>query len=754
MKSITALLIFFLGANVFANDCFQIENRNGNEYLISLTAGNFSVSEATDQYGKYNKIETDEDFKVINGTGLPILPKKTFTLSGEFNVDIMDEEYDTIQNVTIRPADRPLMIGPDYYDVQKELIYSDVYSVNDYWPSKGIISQEYGIFRSVPITSFNITPFKYNPVTKKLIAAKKLKIKLINKGAPVRKNALQNPVLSNVLTGGDANRVQAGTIEENGRAGKLLVFTIDSLLPAVEKLVRWQKMKGYDVVVESKAGQYPKSEVIAKIDSELIQSDAVSKYVLMFGNTKAVEEYEVKWFYFNNLGNVQGVSMSRYGDAEGDDHLPEVARGIVPANNMEEAMICVDKFIKYETDPVMDADFYNNILGAAQSGFSHKPVEKIMDYMDGKGYTTTPRYYFNDDQLAMVDRMNNGCIISAQYDHGYRGGWATPEFTGNQINTMTNGDKLSYMFSINCLSGSFDYANGMDKWNPKPTYEPGFYGLTERFLFKENAGGIGAFGATNITYTGINDTLLFALFKAIWPEDDSRIPLYRTGDFADYSLFYMHENNGGHGGNQSIPDFCDYHYMLYHNMCDPTLQIRTKLPTVVTVTLDPNIAGDATSFSGSSVNIGEGTAVVYNEESGEVVGRAKVNSGSFNMSLDSDSFGKGDTLTIAINGNNCVPYIKTIVAGEETSINNNKIFKSSDIKMFKNGFNINNNGVEPIEMQLCNLQGKIIKSEKITAGKKVVFNHKNLNIANGTFFVRVKSTEGVKTSKFVFTSDL
>lgn len=755
-RILISFLIIIISVTIFADECLNIEAINGSDYIITLNSGNYSIAEKVDNSGEYTEILTENNFEQSNGTGLPILPNRVFTLNGKFEVEFVRAEYDTIDNVSIRPGNRPLMIGPDFYDKQEELIYSEVYDANEYWPQNGVISQKYGIFRSVPVTTINITPFKYNPITKTLLAAKELTLKLKGEGVEFRSNALKNPLVSNILVKKDRNRVQPSNIEESGRAGKIVVFTIDSLLPAVEKLVRWQKLKGYDVVLESQAGQYPKSEVIAKINSELTQSDAVSKYMLMFGNTKAVEEYEVKWYYFNNLGNVQGVSMSRYGDTEGDDHLPEIARGIVPANNMREAEICVSKFLNYEINPPTDAAFYDNILGAAQSGFSHKPVDKIMDYMSDKGYTTTPRYYFNDDQLAMVDRMSNGVIIAAQYDHGYRGGWATPEFTGDQINTMTNGDMLPYMFSINCLSGSFDYANGMDKWNPKATYEPDFYGLTERFLFKENGGGVGAFGATNITYTGYNDTLLFGLFKAVWPEDNSSTPIYRVGDMADFALYQIHEKYGipdEHSGTQSIPNLCDYHFMLYHNMCDPTLNIRTKVPTTVFAEFNPkSIAADATSFSGTNISIDEGTAVVYHEKNKKVIGRAKISGGSFNMTLDNSILSKDDSVTIALNGVNCVPYIKTIKIGEEVSINKPLLKKSSNLFIKSNSFEIVNNNTYPITMELWNIQGKKILSKKINAEKKTLFNKKNLDIAAGTFLIKLIDRNSVSTNKILFTN--
>lgn len=750
-------LIFIITFFVTAGQNFIIKPISDNEYQVIIKTGKYSIEKQSDEYGEFDIIATNNEFELFKQKGLPILPCKTFSLSGKFVVNVIAAQYDTLENVNLRPGSAPVMIAPDFYAEPEKPQYSKECGDNKLWPSKGIISKEQGNFRGNMITAFTVTPFAYNFDSKQLHCANQILIKLKKIECPLRSEFSVNPLLANILSNSDVNRVQASDIEENGRAGKIVIFTIDSLLPAVEKLVRWQRQKGFDVVVESKATMYPKAEVISAIDRELVNSDAASKYILLFGNSKMVEEYEVKWPYFNSIGNSQHVSNFMYGNPLGDDHLPDFGRGQVAANNLKEAMICVDKFIKYETDPVDDPSFYNNILGAAQAGFSHEVVEMIMDYLGEKGYTTTPRYYSNSVKEEMVERMNEGVLIAAQYDHGYRGGWATPEFTGNEINTMTNGDMLPYMFSINCLSGTFDYAGFENKWNPKKTYHPTYQGLTERFLYKENGGGVGALGATNITYTGYNDTLIAYLFKAIWPEDDSKIPLYRTADFFDYALYKMHEKYGGdHKVDPYTPDnmsFCEYHFRIYHNMCDPTLQIRTKVPTAISAIYDPNFAEGDAVFNISSINLDDGTAVLYNMSKDIVIGRAKIMGGAASIPLESDKFNNEDTVTLVINGVNCIPLMESFVSGQPVNIEKKHKYNVTDIKIIDNGFYVTNNKPYSIEVQIWNIQGKKVFSKEIRSQNRVRFNNSMINIASGAYFVRLISPDGLAIRKILYSNN-
>lgn len=756
IKTKINLLLLLSVIFLYGNDNFKLTENSYNDYILTVSSGNYSLESKSLENNLFNSIISDSIFDGPENSGMPKLPNKAFTLCGDFDYEIIDCQYDTLKNINIEPGSRPLMIAPDFYDTQKEPLYGKPYELNQYWPKDGILSTIKGKFRGTTVTTIKVSPFKYNPISKTLLSAKKLSIRFINKNTSINRKAFTNPILANVVKNSPVNRNQRSDYEESGRAGKIVIFTIDSLLPAVDILAKWQKLKGYDVVVESKPERYSKADVISKIDSELTQSDAVSKYMLIFGNTKMVEEYEVDVRYFNGVGNMQGVSCSRYGDTEGNDHLPEISRGVVPANNLAEAMICVNKFIQYETKPNMDPSTYNNILGASQQGFTHEYVDTIMDYMDTKGYITTPRYYQTDDSQEVIDRMNSGTIIAAQYDHGYRGGWATPEFTNNEIKTLTNGDKLSYMYSINCLSGSWDYANGIQWWPLDPVYDPNFYGLTERFLFKENGGGVGALGATNITYTGFNDFLLYGLFKATWPEDETKTPVYRMGDVVDQALFHMHENmgiNSKWGPDDADEEMCDYHFMLYHNQCDPTLQLRTKTPIVTTASYNPYFTEEASLFSISSINLDDGTAVLYNEENGTVIGRAKINNGTANIPLTEDSFKNNDEVTLAINGINCVPIIKSFIVGQETAnleqIKTSETLSAANIKVLKNGFKILNNCNNTIEMQLWNSQGKKVTSKNIVPHSKMFINKSNLNIATGTFFIRLISPKGMYRTKLV-----
>lgn len=489
------------------------------------------------------------------------------------------------------------------------------------------------------------------------------------------------------------------------------------------------------------------------VDSELMSGDAVSNYLFIFGNTKMIQEYEVK--YYQAGGNpYQGVSVTRYCDKEREqkgEYLPDVAHGIIPANNLEEAEIVVGKILDYEMTPIMEQSFYDSIVAASQAGFTSQETDVIMDYMENKGYATYPRHYKNEDSLTIKPRLNGGQFMAAQYDHGIRAGWVTPKFWTTEAVQMTNGKETPFVYSINCLSGSYDYANGGNNWTYTPVYEPDFYGFCDRLLYQKDGGAVGAVGATQVTTTGYNDYILYGLFKAIWPEDESKTPIHRAGDVFVHAIYHMCEKMGPDGDDHNLNPWEKLgsigHTVYYHNFSDPTLNMRTKAPVPAKASYG-DLSSDDKNFNISGVNLSEATAVLYNERTKAVIGRARISGGSGSIPLNMGEFKAGDKVTLTVNGVDCVPLIAELLVDNIVGVVETKALTQSKIEVLKSGFIIRNSDATPLTYTVLDLSGRVVSEGRVKAESVISVGATELSLSQGVYILNVNSAEGIRTRKF------
>ena len=102
--------------------------------------------------------------------------------------------------------------------------------------------------------------------------------------------------------------------------------------------------------------------------------------------------------------------------------------------------------------------------------------------------------------FSIQSMMNLGQLYVLHRDHGYSGGWGTPDFNTSYIPGLTNGNRLPVMFSINCSSGDLDHTGSFAK----------------QLLSHPNGGAVGVIAASDISYSGLNDAFTLGLFDAIW----------------------------------------------------------------------------------------------------------------------------------------------------------------------------------------------------------------------------------------------
>lgn len=159
-----------------------------------------------------------------------------------------------------------------------------------------------------------------------------------------------------------------------------------------------------------------------------------------------------------------------------------------------------------------------------------------------------PYFAWDGDSADIVRYIDEGAFYVLYRGHGTDSTWVQPYFTGDNILSLANGDRLPVIFSINCETGSFQEDDC----------------FAEAFLQKRNGGAIAVYAATEKSWPGYNDAMVIGMFDAIWPDPGVDSKLYnflhmttspsrlwettRLGEILDQGLRRMEETWGGVSG--------------------------------------------------------------------------------------------------------------------------------------------------------------------------------------------------------------
>ena len=268
--------------------------------------------------------------------------------------------------------------------------------------------------------------------------------------------------------------------------------------------------------------------------------------------------------------------------------------------------------------PIMDEDYYNNVIQA--SYFEYAPnsnmqtektrfvltSEEIKSYIESQGKTAkrvyncatlgNPKYYsssyaygqqipfelqkpqfsWNGSATDCLNLMNAGALYTMYRAHGSSTSWANIGFGTSTSAFLKNNELPSTIFSITCNTGIFNLSN-MDC-------------LAEALLKRSNGGASSVIAASNVSYSGLNDSFAEGMIDAIWPEpglypnfggfpttspSKSNQPLYRLGNIMSQGLFRMKESWA------YKPDLIKYQYEIFHLFGDPSMYFHTDNPTPI-----------------------------------------------------------------------------------------------------------------------------------------------------------------------------
>ena len=176
--------------------------------------------------------------------------------------------------------------------------------------------------------------------------------------------------------------------------------------------------------------------------------------------------------------------------------------------------------------------------------------------------------------------INSGAFMLSHRDHGGETGWGEPAYSNSNLSGLNNND-LSFILSINCLTGKFDYSG--------ECFAEAFHRLQK--------GALGLIAATEVSYSFVNDTYLWGMMDNFWPQFMPTIgtagPVKILPAFGNVAgKYFLQSSNWPYNtSNKEVT------YYLFHHHGDAFTTVYSEMPQNLTVVHNPVIISGQSVFT-------------------------------------------------------------------------------------------------------------------------------------------------------------
>lgn len=383
----------------------------------------------------------------------------------DVDLQIISTEYeDIILDYPLVPSRGIIFRNQDPTHIPYKIAESAM--VNQFYPQQLAEMEKPYIIRDIRGTSVRIFPFNWNAVTKTLRVYRNIEVELVeNNNQPTNPLLKVNrtPVIESIglyeslFLNFDKSRYDL-TLAEHG---DILVVTTARDEEAIEPYILWKREKGFNVFKEV----VEKGTNAKAIIKESYNANNNLMYVLLVGDWEDIlSDYETFW----GLGS--GPKDPMLGCVIGNDDFPDLAIGRFSANNPAHVTIQVNKTINYEKYPDMDSDWYETFIGIGSNDANvgddgerdYTHIQRIYSQrLEPFGYTIHKENYAPRASLSnLIEHVNAGASTIAYCGHGDVTYFVTTGYSNQQVLASTNGSRLPFIVAVACLTGAFHYERG------------------------------------------------------------------------------------------------------------------------------------------------------------------------------------------------------------------------------------------------------------------------------------------------------
>lgn len=677
---------------------FSLERENDSGIRINYSINRFIVANENINGALQQTISLPGNI-LPNDEGMPNLPGSgrfiAFEQNAKVELKILDFRVESFQNIDLAPAPRiPLDTedGPLEYNRN-----NTVYSTDEYYPLEFVTLSKPTQIRGIDVVMLGITPFQYNPVSKELLVYRDIKVEVNFRGGNGQigieslRNRWWDPIINDAIINHrsipDINYSQL----ENTRDGfeYLIICPDDPVFLSWADSVRvFRQQQGISAIVKTttEIGGNTTAAIEGYIDNimdPVTGWDPAPAAILLIGDYGTTGNTIV-----SPIWDGYCVSDNIYADVN-DNSMPDVILARMTAQDETQLETMITKFLNYERNPPTDPDFYNHpitalgwqterwfqICSETVGGFwaniqGKTPVRANAIYSGNPNSdpwstatnTTTVLNYFGPNGLGYIpatpaelggwtggnasvinNAINDGAFMLQHRDHGSTTGWGEPAYNNSSIDGLTNTD-LTFVFSINCLTGKYNIAG------------ESFAEKFHRYTYNgENSGALGIIAASEVSYSFVNDTYVWGLFDNMWPDF---MPEYGTTPesrgvlpaFANAAgKYFLQQSSWPYNTNNK-----EVTYNLFHHHGDAFSVVYSEVPQDLTVLHDPVLLGGIDAFN---VMADEGSLIALTLNN-EIIGTGIGTGNPLSISIDPQL--PGDEILITVTKQNYFRYAAEI----------------------------------------------------------------------------------------------
>jgi hypothetical protein len=431
------------------------------EIQVEMTLGDFERETVTIDGNTYYQPSLKKSGLTLQ-KGLPQVPILASSViipgSASMQMQIIDSEY----------IELPMAIAPSKGNLTRDIdpalvpySFADFYQGDSHYPQAPAELSSPFIIRDYRGITVHFYPFIYYPETGLTRIYTRLKVQLSENGIDMN-NALISSrnsfakEFASIYQGLFLNFSPAKypSLAEEGR---ILVITHTMFENTIQPWVDWKRQIGFDVsVVNIQTIGSTGAQVKTYIQNQYDLDDGLM-FVQLMGDAPQVPT-------LMSGGGGSDPSMTLLA---GNDYYPDIYIGRFSAQTVAEMQTQVQRSIYYERDIQSGATWLETGMGIASNeggsgqGDNNESDQQHMENIRTKllnyGYSSVDQMYqaFGSTATNVGNNLNSGRALVNYVGHGSNTSWVATGFNNNNVNSLTNDNKLPFILSVACVNGNF-----------------------------------------------------------------------------------------------------------------------------------------------------------------------------------------------------------------------------------------------------------------------------------------------------------
>ncbi len=560
-------------------------------------------------------------------------------------VRVISSKYTDFTNIDVAPSKGNFNRGIDPNTVP--FIYGEVYNHDAFYPAIRSELQEPYILRDFRGQVVTIFPFSYNPIARTLRVYHEMTVEMYNtgiggenqfhrSGLPERTDREFKHLYDRHFINFSVTRYPI--IQEEGR---MLIISHGPFMAAMEEFVQWRRTIGRPTEMVNVATIGTTSTAIKNFVVNYYNTHGLT-HLLLVGDHQQIPSHSMSGGFSDNF----------FGYITGNDSYNELFVGRFSAETPAHVTTHVDRIIHYERD-ITTADTWLNFgIGIArnegagqghygESDFQH--MDFIRDTLLNFTYSTVYREYDgnvpglpNTTAAQISQRINAGASIINFCNHGSVTGWSVANYSISHVNQLTNVNKWPWIWSVACDNGRFTTGTCFAEVWMRATHN----------TTGEPTGAIGTMMSW-ISQPWVPPMTGQDEMVTIFAEGYANRIKRTFGGTSIHGSMRMVDQHGTSGRETHDT------WILFG---DPSLTLRSDIPTPITVSHMPAILLGSSTFT---VNANAEDAIVSITMNGQILGTAYINNGTATVNFAGPLNQPGEA-TIAVFGFNRVTYLEEV----------------------------------------------------------------------------------------------